>query len=74
LFGPFAGFSTKFLKEGSYLDLPESVNFKNIRSLLSLVAQYAFNEIFDSASNDEQISRMSHLRDFVKDAKEKIGN
>ena len=24
LFGPFAGFSTKFLKEGSYLDLPAS--------------------------------------------------
>jgi malate dehydrogenase (quinone) len=22
LFGPFAGFSTKFLKEGSFLDLP----------------------------------------------------
>ena len=25
LFGPFAGFSTKFLKEGSYLDLPLSI-------------------------------------------------
>jgi malate dehydrogenase (quinone) len=33
LFGPFAGFSTKFLKQGSYLDLPVSINFKNIRSL-----------------------------------------
>ncbi|RQP12746.1 MAG: FAD-dependent oxidoreductase, partial [Chryseobacterium sp.] len=33
LFGPFAGFSTKFLKEGTYLDLPLSINFSNIRSL-----------------------------------------
>lgn len=34
LFGPFAGFSTKFLKAGSYLDLPRSVGFGNLRSIL----------------------------------------
>lgn len=34
LFGPFAGFSTKFLKEGSYLDLPRSVTADNLVSLL----------------------------------------
>ncbi len=30
LFGPFAGFSTKFLKHGSYMDLPTSIKLDNI--------------------------------------------
>ena len=34
LFGPFAGFSTKFLKHGSYFDLPKSIEFDNILSLM----------------------------------------
>lgn len=71
LFGPFAGFSTKFLKNGSYLDLPESVNFKNIRSLFGAwwhnlpLTQYLIRQV---AMNKAQ--RMQHLREFVKDAKE----
>jgi malate dehydrogenase (quinone) len=35
LFGPFAGFSTKFLKKGSYFDLLKSVELANIYPLLS---------------------------------------
>ncbi len=35
LFGPFAGFSTKFLKHGSYLDLPFSIKWGNIIPLVS---------------------------------------
>ncbi|WP_443937799.1 malate:quinone oxidoreductase [Pedobacter sp. MW01-1-1] len=35
LFGPYAGFSTKFLKNGSYLDLPKSIKFNNIRPMIS---------------------------------------
>ncbi len=34
LFGPFAGFSTKFLKEGSYLDMPASVTADNLLPML----------------------------------------
>ncbi len=34
LFGPFAGFSTKFLKQGSYLDLPLSINLDNLVPML----------------------------------------
>ncbi|MGA7808903.1 malate dehydrogenase (quinone) [Bradyrhizobium sp.] len=38
LFGPYAGFSTKFLKEGSYLDLFESVRLANLFPLLDVSA------------------------------------
>ncbi|MEG2335802.1 malate:quinone oxidoreductase, partial [Chryseobacterium sp.] len=71
LFGPFAGFSTKFLKEGSYLDLPESVNTKNIKSLFGAwwhnlpLTKYLIQQV---AMNKAQ--RVQHLREFVKDAKE----
>ena len=34
LFGPYAGFTTKFLKEGSWLDLLRSVGIHNIRAVL----------------------------------------
>jgi len=34
LFGPYAGFSTKFLKKGSYTDLFKSIELGNIRPLL----------------------------------------
>ena len=34
LFGPFAGFSTKFLKNGSYFDLPMSIDSHNLWPLL----------------------------------------
>lgn len=35
LFGPFAGFSTKFLKHGSFLDLPLSINLDNALPMLA---------------------------------------
>lgn len=35
LFGPFAGFSTKFLKSGSYFDLPMSIEWANIFPMLA---------------------------------------
>ncbi len=34
LFGPFAGFSTKFLKNGSLLDLPKSIKFDNMLPMI----------------------------------------
>lgn len=71
LFGPFAGFSTKFLRDGSYLDLPESVNMKNIKSLFGAwwhnipLTKYLVQQV---AMNKTQ--RIAALREFVKDAKE----
>ncbi len=34
LFGPYAGFSTKFLKSGSYMDLPKSIQLSNMAPML----------------------------------------
>jgi malate dehydrogenase (quinone) len=34
LFGPYAGFTTKFLKEGSFWDLFTSIKFSNIKAML----------------------------------------
>ncbi|HRP38580.1 MAG: malate dehydrogenase (quinone) [Chitinophagales bacterium] len=71
LFGPFAGFSTKFLKEGSYLDLPESINYKNIRSLFGAwwhnipLTKYLIEQV--SMSKEQ---RVAALRQFIKDANE----
>ncbi|MCB9668267.1 MAG: malate dehydrogenase (quinone) [Alphaproteobacteria bacterium] len=39
LFGPYAGFSTKFLKQGSYLDLLKSIGIDNIAPLVAAGAQ-----------------------------------
>jgi len=36
LFGPYAGFTTKFLKAGSYLDLIKSVKTSNIKPMLKV--------------------------------------
>ena len=71
LFGPFAGFSTKFLKEGSYLDLPDSVNKSNIRSLFGAwwhnipLTKYLIQQVAMTKSQ-----RLQHLREFIRDAKE----
>ncbi|KEQ31705.1 malate:quinone oxidoreductase [Pedobacter antarcticus] len=35
LFGPYAGFSTRFLKNGSLMDLPLSIKLNNIRPMIA---------------------------------------
>ncbi|MDQ8187047.1 malate dehydrogenase (quinone) [Pelagicoccus sp. SDUM812002] len=71
LFGPYAGFSPKFLKEGSMLDLIKSVKLDNILPLLTVgrdnmdLTQYLINEVRKSHSD-----RVEGLREFFPDAKE----
>ncbi|AQQ54888.1 malate:quinone oxidoreductase [Planococcus lenghuensis] len=70
LFGPYAGFSPKFLKTGSYLDLIGSVKPANLLTMLSAGAKeipltkYLIQQVLLS---DEK--RMDELRAFVPDAK-----
>jgi malate dehydrogenase (quinone) len=56
LFGPFAGFSTRFLKHGSLLDLFESVRPSNIRPELSVarhnvdLVEYLIEQVLQTMS------------------------
>lgn len=70
LFGPFAGFSTKFLKNGSYLDLIKSLEFDNIIPMLSAgwhnlpLTKYLVEQVMQS---DEE--RIEALKEYFPNAK-----
>ncbi len=70
LFGPFAGFSTKFLKQGSYLDLPASIHLDNIKPMLEAgwknmpLTQYLISQVMQSETD-----RIETLKEFIPDAK-----
>ena len=57
LFGPYAGFSTKFLKHGSYADLFTSLTAQNIRPLLAVarddwqLSEYLISQVLQSAAD-----------------------
>lgn len=65
LFGPYAGFTTKFLKYGSFLDLPLSVRPGNIGPMLAVardnfdLTRYLIKEVLQS-----QDQRLEALRKF----------
>ena len=69
LFGPFAGFTTKFLKAGSKFDLAKSVKANNLKALLSVgrnnldLTKYLMKE---ATQTHEQ--RMNALRAFLPNA------
>lgn len=71
LFGPFAGFTTRFLKQGSLLDLIGSVKPGNLKSMLGAgchnidLTRYLIGEVFQSHSQ-----RVTALRNFYPDALE----
>jgi malate dehydrogenase (quinone) len=70
LFGPYAGFTSKFLKQGSYLDLLKSVRTSNLKSLLGVarhnmdLTQYLIREAMQSHE-----ARMASLRKFYPQAR-----
>ena len=72
LFGPFAGFTTKFLKKGSYWDLVKSLEFTNIFPMLSAgmhnfpLTKYLIQQAMQSHSD-----RMKALKEYFPSAKSK---
>jgi malate dehydrogenase (quinone) len=72
LFGPYAGFTFKFLKTGSYLDLIKSLKLKNFFPMIYVLLHnwklfhYLIRESFQSKHD-----RINLLKTFYPEAKEK---
>ncbi|MDA3613271.1 malate:quinone oxidoreductase [Polluticaenibacter yanchengensis] len=70
LFGPYAGFSTKFLKNGSYMDLPCSIKISNMRPMISVglnnipLTKYLIQQVRQSPED-----RLDALKDYFPNAK-----
>ncbi|MCP9766375.1 malate dehydrogenase (quinone) [Lacihabitans sp. LS3-19] len=70
LFGPFAGFTTKFLKEGSLLDLAKSINLSNIVPLVQVglhnfdLTKYLIEQVIQSPED-----RLEALQTYYPKAK-----
>ncbi len=70
LFGPYAGFSTKFLKNGSYFDLPLSIKADNILPMMSAgiknipLTKYLINQVRQSPED-----RLEALKEYLPTAK-----
>ena len=71
LFGPFATFSTKFLKHGSYFDLPASITLDNFRPMLAVgwdnfeLVEYLAGQLIMSDAD-----RMKALREYLPNARD----
>lgn len=72
LFGPFAGFSTRFLKNGSYSDLPLSIKPDNVIPMIVAgyknipLTKYLIEQVRQSPKD-----RMNALREYVPGARSK---
>ena len=72
LFGPFAGFSTRFLKNGSYSDLPLSIKPDNVIPMIVAgyknipLTKYLIEQVRQSPKD-----RMNALREYVPGARTK---
>lgn len=72
LFGPYAGFSTKFLKNGSFLDLPLSIKANNILPMLSAgLNNIPLTKYLISQASQSPEDRLKALKEYYPDAQMK---
>lgn len=70
LFGPYAGFSTKFLKNGSFMDLPKSIQLDNVAPMIyaglnnAALTKYLIQQVRQTPED-----RLTALREYVPYAK-----
>ena len=75
LFGPFAGFSPKFLKTGSNLDLIRSVKPNNIVTMLTAgVKEFNLTKYLVSQLMLSHKDRMNDLRIFYRMLETRLGS
>ncbi|SFR61601.1 malate dehydrogenase (quinone) [Marinobacter daqiaonensis] len=68
LFGPFAGFTTRFLKSGSVLDLAKSIRSHNLRNLLDVaVGNWPLTRYLIKEALSSRDARLDQLRGFMPD-------
>jgi len=71
LFGPYAGFSPKFLKEGAWLDLPLSLRLGNIGPMIDVgIHSFGLEEYLADQIILSDHSRFETLKQFFPDARE----
>lgn len=69
LFGPFAGFTTKFLKEGSIFDLPASIELDNLGSMLgAFVHNLPLTKYLMEQVTLSEEDRLEVLKEYFPDA------
>ena len=70
LFGPYAGFTTRFLKKGSFWDLFKSIKFSNIKAMLGAgihnlpLTKYLIDQVRLSPED-----RLAELKQYYPDAR-----
>lgn len=70
LFGPYAGFSTKFLKNGSFMDLPLSIKANNIRPMVSAgLDNIPLTKYLIAQVRQKPEDRLEALREYFPEAK-----
>jgi malate dehydrogenase (quinone) len=78
LFGPYAGFSTRFLKHGSLADLFESIRFDNVIPLLDVakdnidLMQYLVGQVMQSSKHQFGMLQQFYPRAARADWKEAV--
>ncbi|MGE2718675.1 malate dehydrogenase (quinone) [Mycolicibacterium celeriflavum] len=71
LFGPFAGWSPKFLKQGDVFDLPESITLNNVASMANVaLTQFGLLKYLLGQLMLSDAERIDALREFAPSARE----